>query len=184
MLGAPRGEGFTIGFETLPHKDGSDSSLPSFKNKILELARANNLPEISLKVIGADTHRPKLKMVMRKFLEDQSAKAGRVADFMAYFYSRFVCGPKDGDAHDRSRGRAGRTHSGGGTSPVQLDAPISRPIRKTRCSLDKIYRSGIVCFCAASRIQNLPIGKYFLMDAIRQHIFPLGKIEPTFEECR
>jgi len=50
----------------------------------------------ALEVIGADTHWPKLKMVMRKFVEDQSAKAGRVADFMAYFYSRFVFGPKDG----------------------------------------------------------------------------------------
>ena len=70
-------EGFTIGFETLHHKSGSESSLPSFKNKILELARANNLPEISLEVIGADTPRPKLKMVMRKYLEDQSAPAGK-----------------------------------------------------------------------------------------------------------
>ncbi len=72
-----------IGFEALHHKSGSESSLPFFKTKILELARANNLPEISLPVVGADTHRPKLKMVMRKFLEDRSAKAGRVADFMA-----------------------------------------------------------------------------------------------------
>lgn len=70
-------EGFTIGFETLHQKSGSESSLPSFKNKILELARANNLPEISLEVIGADTPRPKLKMVMRKYLEDQSARADK-----------------------------------------------------------------------------------------------------------
>lgn len=70
-------EGFTIGFETLHHKSGSESSLPSFKNKILELARANNLPEISLAVIGADTPRPKLKMVMRKYIEDQASKAGK-----------------------------------------------------------------------------------------------------------
>ena len=62
-------EGFTIGFETLHQKSGSESSLPSFKNKILELARANNLPEIDLEVIGAETPRPKLKMVMRKYLE-------------------------------------------------------------------------------------------------------------------
>lgn len=68
-------EGFTIGFETLHQKSGSESSLPSFKNKILELARANSLPEISLEVIGAETPRPKLKMVMRRFLEEQSGKA-------------------------------------------------------------------------------------------------------------
>jgi plasmid replication initiation protein len=66
-------EGFTIGFETLHQKSGSESSLPSFKNKILELARANNLPEINLEVIGAETPRPKLKMVMRKYLEGQPA---------------------------------------------------------------------------------------------------------------
>ncbi|WP_298671596.1 replication initiator protein A [uncultured Sphingomonas sp.] len=62
-------EGFTIGFETLHQKSGSESSLPSFKNKILELARANTLPEISLEVIGAETPRPKLKMVMRRFMD-------------------------------------------------------------------------------------------------------------------
>ncbi|WP_068306120.1 replication initiator protein A, partial [Porphyrobacter sp. CCH7-A1] len=67
-------EGFTIGFETLHQKSGSESSLPSFKNKILELARANNLPDISLEVIGAETPRPKLKMVMRRHLEKPSGK--------------------------------------------------------------------------------------------------------------
>lgn len=65
-------EGFTIGFETLHQKSGSESSLPSFKNKILELARANNMPEINLEVIGAETPRPKLKMVMRRYLEGAS----------------------------------------------------------------------------------------------------------------
>lgn len=62
-------EGFTIGFETLHQKSGSESSLPSFKNKILELARANSLPEINLEVIGAETSRPKLKMVMRRYMD-------------------------------------------------------------------------------------------------------------------
>lgn len=61
-------EGFTIGFETLHQKSGSESSLPSFKNKILELARSNSLPEINLEVIGGETPRPKLKMVMRRHL--------------------------------------------------------------------------------------------------------------------
>ena len=65
-------EGFTIGFETLHQKSGSESSLPSFKNKILELARSNALPEINLEVIGAETPRPKLKMVMRRFMEGAS----------------------------------------------------------------------------------------------------------------
>jgi hypothetical protein len=61
-------EGFTIGFETLHQKSGSE--LPSsFKNKILELARANSLPEINLEVIGAETPRPKLKMVMRRYMD-------------------------------------------------------------------------------------------------------------------
>ena len=64
-------DGFTIGFETLHQKSGSESSLPSFKNKIMELARANSLPEISLAVIGEETPRPKLKMVMRRFIQDE-----------------------------------------------------------------------------------------------------------------
>lgn len=72
-------EGFTIGFETLHQKSGSESSLPSFKNKILELARGNTLPEIDLEVIGAETPRPKLKMVMRRFLEG----AGRSTEVSA-----------------------------------------------------------------------------------------------------
>lgn len=67
-------EGFTIGFETLHQKSGSESSLPSFKNKLLELARANSLPEINLEVIGADTPRPKLKMVMRRHLDEAGNK--------------------------------------------------------------------------------------------------------------
>ena len=74
-------EGFTIGFETLHQKSGSESSLPSFKNKILELARANTLPEINLEVIGAETPRPKLRMVMRRYLNggvpDAAAKKAK-----------------------------------------------------------------------------------------------------------
>lgn len=70
-------EGFTIGFETLHQKSGSESALPSFKNKILELARANSLPEINLEVIGAETPRPKLKMVMRRFMEGQPELGSR-----------------------------------------------------------------------------------------------------------
>ncbi|WP_416194516.1 replication initiator protein A [Sphingomonas sp. 10B4] len=67
-------EGFTIGFETLHQKSGSESSLPSFKNKILELARANTLPEINLEVIGSETPRPKLKMVMRRYIDGGPAE--------------------------------------------------------------------------------------------------------------
>ena len=67
-------DGFTIGFETLHQKSGSESSLPSFKNKILELARTNALPEINLEVIDAETPRPKLKMVMRRFMEGAHEK--------------------------------------------------------------------------------------------------------------
>lgn len=70
-------EGFTIGFDTLHQKSGSESSLPSFKNKILELARMNNLPEISLEVIGGETPRPKLKMVMRRFMDGQHEVSSR-----------------------------------------------------------------------------------------------------------
>lgn len=75
-------DGFTIGFETLHQKSGSESSLPSFKNKIVELARANNLPDISLEVIDAESPRPKLKIVMRRHLEDaaQQAKASTTVE--------------------------------------------------------------------------------------------------------
>lgn len=73
-------DGFTIGFETLHQKSGSESSLPSFKNKILELARANNMPEINLEVIGAETPRPKLKMVMRRYLDGACKEAEKVAE--------------------------------------------------------------------------------------------------------
>ncbi|NWK96357.1 replication protein A [Sphingobium lactosutens] len=63
-------EGFTIGFETLHQKSGSESSYPVFKRKLLDLARSNELPDISLGVIDEDSSKPKLKMVMRRHLGD------------------------------------------------------------------------------------------------------------------
>jgi plasmid replication initiation protein len=63
-------EGFAIGFETLHQKSGSESSYPVFKRKLLDLARSNELPDISLEVIDEDSSRPKLKMVMRRHLGD------------------------------------------------------------------------------------------------------------------
>src|SRR3546814_9443066 len=41
-------EGFTIGFQTLHQKSGSESSYPVFKKMLLELAKANALPDIAL----------------------------------------------------------------------------------------------------------------------------------------
>ena len=61
-------EGFTIGFETLHQKSGSESSYPVFKRKLMELARHNELPDISLEVVDGDSIKPKLKMVMRRHL--------------------------------------------------------------------------------------------------------------------
>ena len=61
-------EGFTIGFETLHQKSGSESSYPVFKRKLMELARHNELPDISLEVADGDSIKPKLKMVMRRHL--------------------------------------------------------------------------------------------------------------------
>ncbi|PJG45599.1 replication protein A [Sphingobium sp. LB126] len=65
-------EGFTIGFETLYQKSGSESSFPVFKKMLLELARANELPDISLEVIEDRSAQPKLKMVMRRHLDPSS----------------------------------------------------------------------------------------------------------------
>ncbi len=64
-------EGFTIGFDTLHQKSGSESSYPVFKRKLLELARANELPDISLEVLDGESVRPKMKMVMRRHLDQQ-----------------------------------------------------------------------------------------------------------------
>lgn len=61
-------EGFTIGFETLHQKSGSESAFPVFKKKLIDLARANELPEINLEILKGDTAQPKLKMVMRRHL--------------------------------------------------------------------------------------------------------------------
>lgn len=65
-------EGFTIGFETLHQKSGSESIYPVFKRKLLDLARANDLPDISLEVIDGDGPRPKMKMVMRRHLTERA----------------------------------------------------------------------------------------------------------------
>ena len=64
-------DGFTIGFETLHQKSGSESSYPVFKRKLLDLARANELPDISLEVVDADSAKPKLHMVMRRHLDER-----------------------------------------------------------------------------------------------------------------
>lgn len=65
-------EGFTIGFDTLHQKSGSESLFPVFKRKLLDLARANDLPDISLEVIDGDGSRPKMKMVMRRHLTERA----------------------------------------------------------------------------------------------------------------
>lgn len=67
-------QGFTIGFETLHQKSGSESSYPVFKKKLLDLARGNNLPEISLEVVSDKSSQPKLKMVMRRHLSEIAAR--------------------------------------------------------------------------------------------------------------
>lgn len=61
-------EGFIIGFETLHQKSGSESSYPVFKRKLIDLAHANELPDISLEVINADSTKPKMRMVMRRHM--------------------------------------------------------------------------------------------------------------------
>lgn len=65
-------DGFTIGFETLHQKSGSESLYPVFKRKLLDLARVNDLPDISLEVIDGDGPRPKMKMVMRRHLSERA----------------------------------------------------------------------------------------------------------------
>lgn len=72
-------EGFTIGFETLHQKSGSESLYPVFKRKLLDLARANDLPDISLEVIDGDGARPKMKMVMRRHLTERARSRRQAA---------------------------------------------------------------------------------------------------------
>lgn len=64
-------DGFVIGFETLHQKSGSESSYPVFKRKLLDLARANELPDISLEVVNADSMKPKMRMVMRRHMAER-----------------------------------------------------------------------------------------------------------------
>jgi plasmid replication initiation protein len=65
-------EGFVIGFETLHQKSGSESSYPVFKRKLLDLAKVNELPDISLEVINADSTKPKMRMVMRRHMAERT----------------------------------------------------------------------------------------------------------------
>ncbi|BBF72195.1 hypothetical protein SBA_ch2_7280 [Sphingomonas bisphenolicum] len=64
-------DGFVIGFETLHQKSGSESSYPVFKRKLLDLARANELPDISLEVVNPDSTKPKMRMVMRRHMTER-----------------------------------------------------------------------------------------------------------------
>lgn len=68
-------EGFTIGFQTLFQKSGSESTYPVFKKMMLELAAADSLPEIALEVLLDGKAEPKLKMVMRRHLGQRPKKA-------------------------------------------------------------------------------------------------------------
>ena len=45
-----------------------------FKRKLLELAKGNDLPDISLEVIDGESARPKMKMVMRRHLAEQPSR--------------------------------------------------------------------------------------------------------------
>lgn len=65
-------DGFVIGFETLHQKSGSESSYPVFKRKLLDLAKANELPDISLEVINPDSTKPKMRMVMRRHMAERA----------------------------------------------------------------------------------------------------------------
>ncbi|WP_082462686.1 replication initiator protein A [Sphingobium sp. Leaf26] len=69
-------EGFVIGFETLHQKSGSESAYPVFKRKLLDLAKANELPDISLEVINPDNSKPKMRMVMRRHMAER-VRSGR-----------------------------------------------------------------------------------------------------------
>ncbi|WP_242496083.1 replication initiator protein A [Sphingobium cupriresistens] len=71
-------DGFVIGFETLHQKSGSESNYPVFKRKLLDLARTNELPDISLEVVNPDSPKPKMRMVMRRHMAER-VRAGRAA---------------------------------------------------------------------------------------------------------
>jgi plasmid replication initiation protein len=96
--------GFTIGFETLHQKSGSESALPTFKKKIVDLARADDLPEITLEVIGEETPRPKLKMVMRRHLETANPSLTSVSE--GHPPVAALPSPRPSDARTRSYKRA------------------------------------------------------------------------------
>lgn len=59
-------EGFTIGFDTLLQKSGSEQTSAKFKASLLAIARADALPELHIEVRDEKSANPKLWMVMRK----------------------------------------------------------------------------------------------------------------------
>ncbi|WP_257558309.1 replication initiator protein A [Sphingobium sp. CFD-2] len=59
-------EGFTIGFDTLLQKSGSEQVPAKFKASLLAIARADALPELHIEVRDEKSANPKLWMVMRK----------------------------------------------------------------------------------------------------------------------
>lgn len=59
-------EGFTIGFDTLLQKSGSEQTSAKFKASLLAIARADALPELHIEVLEEKSANPKLWMVMRK----------------------------------------------------------------------------------------------------------------------
>ncbi|KKW89476.1 replication initiator protein A [Sphingobium chungbukense] len=59
-------DGFTIGFDTLLQKSGSEQSAAKFKASLMAIARADALPELHIEVRDEKSANPKLWMVMRK----------------------------------------------------------------------------------------------------------------------
>ncbi|AMK26243.1 replication initiator protein A [Sphingobium baderi] len=59
-------DGFTIGFDTLLQKSGSEQSSAKFKASLMAIARADALPELHIEVRDEKSSNPKLWMVMRK----------------------------------------------------------------------------------------------------------------------
>ncbi|WP_323810867.1 replication initiator protein A [Sphingobium baderi] len=59
-------DGFTISFDTLLQKSGSEQSLAKFKASLMAIARADALPELHIEVRDEKSANPKLWMVMRK----------------------------------------------------------------------------------------------------------------------
>lgn len=75
--------GYVLTLETLYHKSGSESQFSSFKKMISDIVEKNDLPDIHLAWVDASAAKLRLRMTMRRHMNEDDALDGDAPQFEA-----------------------------------------------------------------------------------------------------